>query len=184
MSTHTKHVTADELLGMPDDGVRRELVAGELREMAPAGHEHGRIAMRFSAPLGVYVEEHGLGAVYAAETGFLIARDPDTVRGPDVAFVGRERLALAERGRSYFPGAPDLSVEVVSPGDSYTEVEAKVEEWLGAGCQMVVVVNPRNRSLKVYRSQTAVSILTVGDSFDGADVIPGFALPLTRIFVE
>ena len=182
MSTHTELKTAEDLLRMPDDGKRRELVAGEVREMAPSGHEHGRVTMRFSGPLSLFVDEHELGAVYAAETGFLLAKDPDTVRGPDVAFVVRERLATAPKGRGYFPGAPDLAVEVISPGDTYSEVEAKVEEWLEAGSRMVVVVNPRNETLKVYRGLTDVTRLTVVDTFDGADVVPGFRLPVRRIF--
>jgi Uma2 family endonuclease len=184
MSTHIQHFTADELLRMPDDGKRRELIAGELREMAPSGHEHGRVTMRFSGPLSVFVDDNGLGAVYAAETGFLLAQDPDTVRAPDIAFVRQERLSNAMRGRGYYPGAPDLAVEVISPGDTYSEVEAKVEEWLKAGCRMVVVANPRNQTLKVYRSVTDVLVLTLVDTFDGAEVVPGFTLTVRRIFPE
>jgi Uma2 family endonuclease len=184
VSTHTELKTAEDLLGMPDDGMRRELVAGELREMAPSGHEHGRVTMRLSSPLALHVDEHGLGAVYAAETGFLLARDPDTVRAPDIAFVRSDRLATAPSGRGYFPGAPDLAVEVISPGDTYSEVEAKVEEWLNAGTQMVVVVNPRNRTLKVHRSRTEIAVLTDADTFDGGDVVPGLRLAVSRVFPE
>ena len=182
MSIHTDIKTAEDLFAMPDNGLRRELVAGELREMAPAGDYHGRVTMQFSGPLSVFVDEHDLGAVYAAETGFLLAENPDTVRGPDVAFVTRERVAARGKMRGYFPGAPDLVVEVVSPGDAYGEVEAKVEEWLSAGSRMVVVANPRNETLKVHRSLTAVTRLTVSDTFDGADVVPGFRIAVRRIF--
>jgi Uma2 family endonuclease len=184
MSTRTNHLTADDLLRMPDDGKRRELVVGKLREMPPSGHEHGRVAMRFSGPLSVFVEENDLGAVYAAETGFLLAQDPDTIRGPDMAFVTRERVAAVPGGQGYFPGAPDLAVEVVSPGDTYSEVEAKVGEWFAAGCRMVVVANPRNRTVKVYRSITEVTILIADDTFDGGDVVPGFRILVRRIFPE
>ena len=184
MSTQTQQITADDLLRMPDDGTRRELVSGELREMPPSGHEHGRVTMKFSGPLSLFVDEHDLGAVYAAETGFLLAENPDTVRGPDVAFVTRDRVASVTGRRGYFPGAPDLAIEVVSPGDTYSEVEAKVEEWLDHGCRMVVVTNPRNRTLKVYRSRTAVTVLTTDDTFDGSDVVPGFRLPVRQIFPE
>jgi len=121
-------------------------------------------------------------AAVKPETGFLLARNPDTVRAPDVAFVARERLATAPKGRGYFPGPPDLAVEVISPGDTYAEVEAKVEEWLAAGSRMVVVVNPRNETLKVYGSLIDVTRLTVADTFDGGDVVPGFRLPVRRIF--
>jgi Uma2 family endonuclease len=182
MTTETRYVTAEELLQTPDDGLRRELVRGEVRETSPAGHEHGRTAMRFGTPLGRYVEENDLGEVYAAETGFLLARDPDTVRAPDVAFVTRERAAVVGDAPGYFPGAPDLAVEVVSPNDTYAEVEAKIGEWLDAGCRMVVVVNPSNRTVKVHRSATEVAALTVDDAIDGADVIPGWSLPVRRLF--
>lgn len=184
MSTHTDQWTADELLQMPDQGVRRELVAGELREMPPSGQEHGRVTIRFAGPLYQFVEERKLGAVFAAETGFLLATNPDTVRGPDVAFVTHERLASVPPGRGYFPGAPDLAVEVVSPSDSYAEVEAKVQDWLDAGCRMVVVVNPRNQTLKVYRSITQITVLTTADTFDGGKLLPGFQLPVKRLFPE
>jgi Uma2 family endonuclease len=182
MTTDAKHMTARDLLRLPDDGIRRELVQGELREMPPSGHTHGRVAMRFSWPLGQFVDEHDLGEVYAAETGFLLAEDPDTVRGADAAFVARERVTQVEDDRGYFPGAPDLAVEVISPGDRYAEVEAKVEEWLDAGCRMVVVVNPRNRTVKVYRGMTDITVLTGDDSFDGEEVVPGFRLALPRLF--
>lgn len=184
MTTEIQITTADELLHMPDDGKRRELVLGEVREMTPAGHEHGRLAMSFAVPLATYVREHDLGAVYAAETGFVLAKNPDTVRAPDAAFVARERLAAVGKGTGYFPGAPDLAVEVISPGDTYAEVEAKVDDWLAAGCRMVVVVSPRNRTLKVLRSVTEITVLTADDVFDGGDVLPGFRLPLAAIFAD
>jgi Uma2 family endonuclease len=182
MSTHTDLKTADDLLRMPDDGMRRELVAGELREMAPAGHEHGRVTMKLAGPLALYVDQHNLGAVFAAETGFLLAQDPDTVRAPDVALVVRERLTAAPPGPGYFPGPPDLAVEVISPGDTYSEVEATVEQWLDAGSRMVVVVNPRSRTLKVHRSVTEIMVLTDTDTWDGGDVVPGFRIPFASIF--
>ncbi len=184
MSTSIQQITADELLIMPNNNMRRELVAGELREMAPSGQEHGCVAMMVSISLGGYIEEHKLGKIYAAETGFHLETDPDTVRAPDFAFVSREHLASVQQGRGFFPGPPDLAVEVISPSDTYSEVEEKVEEWLNAGCRMVVVVNPRNRTLKVYRTVTDITVLTVEDTFDGADVVPGFQLLVRRIFSE
>jgi Uma2 family endonuclease len=182
MTTEVKQFTAQDLLRMPDDGTRRELVQGELREMPPSGHTHGRVAIKFSWPLAQFVEEHDLGEVYAAETGFLLAEAPDTVRGADAAFVLQARVVEVTDERGYFPGAPDLAVEVISPGDRYTDVEAKVEEWLKAGCRMVVVVNPRNRTVKVYRGLTDIKVLTCDDTFDGEDVVPGFRLALNRLF--
>lgn len=152
--------------------------------MTPAGHTHGRVAMRAAWPLAQHVEERGLGVVYAAETGFILARDPDTVRAPDVAFIRRERVEEVGETGGYWPGAPDLAVEVVSPGDTYAEVESKVAEWLGAGVRVVIVVDPSNRVVKVHRSLTDVTVLTEDDEVDGADVIPGWRLPVRRLFSE
>ncbi len=182
MSNRLGVITADELLHMPDNGMRRELVAGELKEMTPSGHEHGFVTLHMSGPLYAFVMEKNLGAVFAAETGFILATDPDTVRAPDVAFVVRDRYSSLSKTRGFFPGPPDLAVEVISPSDTYSEVEEKVEAWLNAGCRVVVVVNPRNRTLKVYRSPTDVSLLTLADTFRCADLLPGFELPVSKIF--
>lgn len=182
MTTEVRVVTAEELLRMPDDGFRYELVRGELRKMSPAGHTHGRVAMRFGSRLDHYVDAHDLGVVYAAETGFLIDRDPDTVRAPDVAFVRRDRLELADRSRGYFPEAPDLAVEVISPGDTYSEVEEKAMAWLAAGTRMVLVVDPRRRTVTRYRSFGDITILTEADIIDGEDVVPGWTIRVADLF--
>ena len=181
-ATRTRLMTADELLDMPDDGWRYELIRGELIRMSPAGNRHGKFAMRMGTPLGVYVEDNDLGEVYAAETGYFLAFDPDTVRAPDVSFISRERLDEIGETDGYWPDAPGLAVEVISPNDRYTEVEAKVLDWLDAGTRMVIVVNPRTRTVRVYRSPSDVTDLTMDDTIDGADVVPGWRLPVARIF--
>ena len=183
MDVVRQQVTADELLHMPDDGFRYELVRGELRRMAPAGNVHGRVAMSFAWRLARHVEENRLGTVYAAETGFRLATDPDTVRAPDVAFVSRERVEAVGEVEGYWPGAPDLAVEVISPNDSHVEVEEKVFDWLEAGTKMVLAVNPRRRSVTLYRSQSDITIVTGTDVLDGGDVVPGFQLTLQEIFM-
>jgi Uma2 family endonuclease len=182
MSTTIETITAERLLRMPDDGFRYELVRGELRKMSPAGHKHGRIAMRVARPLDNHVTANKLGAVYAAETGFLISSDPDTVRAPDVAFVSQRRLDEVGDVEGYWPGAPDLVVEVISPSDTYTEVEEKVFEWIAAGARMVVVVNPRKRAVTVYRSLADIRVLTENDSLDGGDVVVGWTMLVKDIF--
>jgi Uma2 family endonuclease len=183
MSVTHQLVTADELLHIPDDGFRYELVQGELRKMAPAGHEHGSTTINITLPLGQYVRDHELGKVYAAETGFKLATDPDTVRAPDVAFVSSERVEAAADVKGYWPGAPDLAVEVISPGDLYTEVDEKVTDWLNAGTRMVIVVNPRKRSVTVYHSASDIKILNENDTLEGGDVVPGWAMPVREIFI-
>ncbi|HLF96615.1 MAG TPA: Uma2 family endonuclease, partial [Methylococcaceae bacterium] len=119
--------------------------------------------------------------VFAAETGFILARDPDTVRAPDVAFIRQDRLEQTGIPTGYWPGAPDLAVEVISPSDTYTEVEDKVCDWLEAGTRLVIVVNPRKQAVTVYRSAKQVRLLTGDEVLDGADVIPGWALPVSEI---
>ena len=181
MAVTEKLMTASDLLQMPDDGFRYELVRGELRQMAPAGQGHGGVTVNITVPLGVYVKQQNLGRVYAAETGFVISNEPDTVRAPDVAFVRKERLVdLSLKG--YFPGFPDLVVEVISPNDVYGEVEEKVAEWLSAGTSKVIVVNPRQQTVKVHRSLTEITVLTEDDVLDGGDVVPGWQLPVREIF--
>jgi Uma2 family endonuclease len=183
MSTRTQLITAEELLEMPDDGYRYELVSGELRKMPPAGHVHGRLTATLTASLGQHVATNRLGAVYAAETGFILRRNPDTVRAPDVAFIRQERVEEVGDAAGYWPGAPDLAVEVISPSDTYSEVEEKVFEWLDAGTLMVLVVNPRMRSVTVYRSLTDISVLTQNDTLDGGNVVPSWTLPVKDIFL-
>ena len=122
-----------------------------------------------------------LGAVYN-ETGFLLVSDPDTVRAPDASFISRERLNKVGETDGYWPGAPDLVVEVISPNDRYTEVEAKVSEWLNAGSRMVIVVNPRRRAVRVHRSPTEIDDLVEGDTIDGSDVVPGWSMPISGLF--
>jgi len=182
MSTTVQSMTAADLLRLPADGRRYELIRGELRQMAPAGPTHGRLAMRIAAHLFQHVEAHHLGTVYAAETGFQLTQDPDTVRAPDVAFVSRQRLEAVGEIEGYWPGAPDIAVEVISPSDRYTDVEAKVVEWLEAGSQMVIVVNPRQRSVTVSHSRTDMVRLTEEDVLDGGALVPGWQLPIKEVF--
>ncbi len=176
-------LTAEELWKMPDDGYRYELVKGVLRKMPPAGFEHGIRSVKIGRHLDAHVEKHGLGCVCGAETGFTIARNPDTVRAPDAAFVRRE--AIAERGivKGYWEGAPDLAVEVISPGDTYTEVAEKVEDWLTAGCAMVWVINPRRETVEVHRPGEESTVLSGADILEGGDVVEGFRCEVEELFV-
>jgi Uma2 family endonuclease len=182
MSTAAQLMTADELWRLPDDGMRHELIRGELTTMPPSGAEHGGTTVNLATPLDQHARSHDLGRVLAAETGFVLARDPDTVRAADVAFVEKGRIPRGGLPREFFPGAPNLAVEVVSPSDTLVEVQEKVEEWLTAGAQMVWVVNPRNRTVTVYRSPTKPIVLTANDELDGQDVVPGFRIRVSELF--
>ncbi len=182
MSTTVQVMTADELLLMPKDGFRYELVKGELKKMSPAGFEHGVIGMNLGMLLARYVKANKLGDVCLAETGFKIASAPDTVLAPDVSFVRRERIPESGRPQAFYPGAPDLAVEVVSPGDTKKEVAGKVEDWLAAGCQAVWVINSKRRTVVIHRPQTEALTLTEDDELDGQDVVPGFRCSVSEIF--
>jgi Uma2 family endonuclease len=140
------------------------------------------VAMSVAWRLAQYVDENRLGTVYAAETGFTLSTDPDTVRAPDVAFVSRARVEAVGEVEGFWPEAPDLAVEVISPGDSYTDVEEKVFAWLEAGTKMVVVINPRQRSATVYKSPSDITALAEADVLAGGDVVPGFELAVREIF--
>jgi len=183
-ATLTKPVTADELLAMPDDGQCYELVKGELRMAPPPGFEHGEITMNLAGPLYQHVKSNSLGVVFAAETGFKLESNPDTVRAPDVAFMRRARVQETGRVPGYGSGAPDLAVEVLSPSDRTIEVEEKVAEWLAAGARMVWVVSPKLHTVTVYRSLTDIVTLTEKDALDGGDVVPGFKINVTEIFAS
>lgn len=181
MSVATRTINADELLRMPADGFRYELVRGEIRKMTPAGGRHGVVAMGIGAGLDRHVRANQLGVVCGAETGFRISTNPDTVRAPDVAFVRRERIEQTGIPDGFWPGAPDLAVEVVSPSDSYTEVQDKVLDWLAAGTRMVVVVDPGKRVVSVHRAHAA-TLLTENDVLSGEDVVPGWSVPVKDLF--
>lgn len=181
-STTTKLVTADELLMMPDDGSHYELVKGELKRMPPTGRAHGEVTMELAVPLHQYVKLNKLGQVYAAETGFKLESNPDTVRAPDIAFVRAERIQSAGRVEGYGEGAPDLAVEVLSPGNTKREMAEKVEDYFAAGARLVWIVSPKLKTVTVYRSLTDITTLTEKDTLDGGEVVPGFQIAVTEIF--
>src|SRR5277367_1966613 len=145
MSTQTRLMTADEFLELPDDGLLHELIRGEVVTMSLPGGEHGEIAGEIFRLVANHVKPAKLGKTYAAETGFLIERDPDTVRGPDVAFVRAERISKIVNPDKHVPFAPDLAVEVLSPNDRADSVDEKVQMWLAAGSTAVWTVDPMEK---------------------------------------
>ena len=181
MTTTPQTLTAEDLWRMPDTE-RRELVKGELRTMAPAGFDHGAVITNLAFLLTQHVKANQLGLVLGAETGFLLARNPDTVRGADIAFVSNARLPAAGRPTGYFPGPPDLAVEVVSPGDTLQDVEDKVDDYLAAGTKLVWVVNPRRRTVTIHRPQETPKLLADTQTLTGDEVVPAFTCPVAEIF--
>jgi Uma2 family endonuclease len=176
-------LTVEEFERLPDeDRYRIELVRGMLvREPRPGG-EHGVVSSELFSRLDRHVRAAGLGRVLM-ETGFRLPGSPATVRGPDVAFLARERLP-AQAPRSFWDVAPDLAVEVISPTDRWTRVQDKAFDYLDAGTREVWVVDPRARRVTVYRSRTESLVLGVESTLTGGAVLPGFELSLTELFAE
>ncbi len=150
--------------------------------MAPAGNVHGRIAMNIGTPLHQHVGTNGLGVVFVAESGFKISSDPDTVRAPDTAFVRQEHVEAVGDVEGYWPRAPALAVEVVSPDDRFSQVEEKVTDWLAAGTRMVIVADPPGKALTVRRSEKEALIHFEGETVEGGEVVPGWTLPVADVF--
>lgn len=177
--TIVKSMTADEFEASPF-AETHELIRGELYPIMPAGTLHGIVTNRLSAYLTIYVTENALGEVTAAETGFKL-KNNSTV-GADVAFIGKENLARYGVPDSFFPTAPDVAVEVISPGNTSEEITTKVEDYLSSGSRLVWIVYPKRKIVVVYRTNNTVSFLHETDELEGEDVIPDFRIPLSKIF--
>jgi Uma2 family endonuclease len=177
MAVEPRLMTADELLALPDDGMRHELIDGELRTTAPAAGPHGSDGMRIVAPVSSHLYANNLGEAFLAETGFVLRRDPDTVRAPDFAFIRAERWPAGGLPEGYVTIAPDLVLEVVSPGDTATEVREKVDEWLRFGVGAVWVLYPGPR-MDVYLGDGRVQTYGPEDEVDGGEALPGFRMGL------
>jgi len=174
----TRVFTDDELLHMPKDGFKRELVDGEL-VVSPAGWLHARIVARLVARLGAFVQQNGLGDVLGSNALYVLA--PDNKRAPDVSFVTAGRLERDAHEMAFPHFAPDLAVEILSPGDSPRQVLAGVGEYLAAGVRLVWVIDPEQRRAVVYRSLTDVRQIGAQGALEGEDLLPGFGCPLAEV---
>ncbi len=175
-------MTAEQLLRYRHEPYRQELIAGRLYEMEPTGAEHGVVEGRIYALLTRHVEATSLGTTFVGEVGFQIASDPDTVRAPDVAFVTKERVDAIGIPRGFWPGPPDLAVEVVSPGDSHSAVEGKAMQWLDGGTRAVVAVDPLRRTATVYRARQDIRVLSASEPLDLGDVVPSWSPSVGAFF--
>ena len=180
--TDTKRLTADDLLRLYSEGVRGELIRGELCQTMPTGHEHGKIVANLTVLLGMFIKPRKLGELTASDAGVWLERDPDTVREPDIAYFSAEKMPPGVRVTGYAEVTPDLVVEVASPSDSLREVNDKALMWLSYGVRLVWVVNPDSRSVDVYRAGRAASTLTENDSLEGLDALPGFTCAVSEVF--
>lgn len=174
--------TADQLFSLAADGYRYELIAGEIKMMSPAGGQHGRVASQIAYLLKRHVDTHHLGVVYAAETGFLIQTNPDTVLAPDAAFVSTARHRTLEDETGYLPLAPDLAVEVISPNDRFSRVEAKALTWLDAGTKLVLLIDPAEQTIHAYRSRKRIDIYHPEETVDCSDAVRGWQLTGKDVF--
>ena len=184
VTTHPgQSATVEDLYRFPDDGRRYELVAGTVVSEPLPGFRHGRVVARIVSRLRAFAEAQGLGEVVTADTGFVLARGPDTLRGPDVAFVAKGRLPSATEESRAFEGPPDLAVEVVSPSNRPEEIRAKVADYLAAGSRLVWVVDPdpERRTITVYESLLAPRVLGADEEVGGADVLPGFRSQVSEL---
>jgi len=181
MSAVAKLYTAEDLERLSVQGCRYELIQGELRTMSPTGGAHGNATDRLAAYARMYIDEAGLGECFAAETGFVIASAPDTVLAPDWAFIAEERLPDPIPD-GYVPVVPDIVAETRSPNDTRKETAEKIRQWLQAGVRMVLELDPKARRMVVYRPGLEPKTLEIGDEFSGEDVLPGFSLPIAKLF--
>ncbi len=173
-------ISGEELLEMGDIGPC-ELVEGRIIKMSPTKMPHGKYEMRLVRYLGNFVEEHQLGEVSGGEVGIYTRRDPDTIRGADLLYISHARLADATPG-GFLDVAPELVVEILSPTDRWGEVRKKLREYFEIGVMVVLIVEPDEKVISLYRSPTEVEEFSQEESLKIADVLPGFELSLSSLF--
>ncbi|MEI8194503.1 MAG: Uma2 family endonuclease [Phycisphaerae bacterium] len=182
MTAAVRLLTIEDVWKMPDNGGHIELICGELHPMSPANSLHGKLAMTLGAAIHQFARGNALGVVVSAETGFIITRNPDTLLAPDAAFIRRDRIPADGLSDKFFDGPPDLAVEIMSPHDSWQEVEHKTDLYINAGTRLVWIVNPKAKSVTVYQPGGQIKLLRAPDALSGEDVLPGFTLPIAEIF--
>jgi Uma2 family endonuclease len=181
MPASARLLTAEEFAAIPDDEYRYELVAGRVVRMSPPGARHGALATRIATMLDRHISSQRLGVVLTP-SGFQLTRRPDTVREPDVAVVRQERIPAGGVPEGFWPGPPDLAVEILSPGDRRSDVLEKVDDYLRHGTSMVWVVDPPRQSVTVYRPLAPPLRHGAGDTLDAGEVVPGFACQVRELF--
>ena len=181
MPVHQRLVTAEEFARIPNDDYHYELVEGRVVRMSPPGSRHGVLATRIASLLHQHVAAHQLGAVMTC-AGAKLAANPDTVREPDIAFVRQDRIPATGVPDGFWPGAPDLAVEITSPGDRPSEIRTKVDDYVARGVRLVWVVDPKKKTVTAHTPQSPPVTLGADDLLDAGDVIPGFSCTVSRIF--
>jgi Uma2 family endonuclease len=176
-------LTAEEFAALPDmPGIQLELVRGRVIEVAGTGAWHGFIVGLVFEAINAFARKHRLGAAFADNVSYIVGRGPDVVRIPDASLVSRDRIAKHGIPEAFWPFAPDLAVEVVSPGDDAQDVYGKVHEYLDGGTRLVWVLWPAYRAATVYEQGGVVRELGADDVLDGGEVLPGFSHRLGDFF--
>ncbi len=181
--THTQPLTGTELAAMQDIGLC-DLVDGEIVSMTPPGFDHGEIELNIASEIRAFVRAHNLGRVSGGEAGIYTARNPDTVRGVDVMFISHERYTRRTINLTFLDVAPDLVVEILSPGNSLSETLQKLREYFAIGVRLVWLVDPPVQSVYAYRALTDMREFTAEDDLSGEDVLPGFSLRVASLFAK
>jgi len=181
--TIANHATIADLARIAASDDRYELIRGELRRVSPTGGEHAGILIELGFHLRGFAGQRGLGRVFGGDPGIILARNPDTLLAPDLAFVRADRLPPPNELPGFFRIVPDLVVEIVSPSDPPRDVEEKVALCLAAGVRLVWLVHPARRTVTVYAPNDQPRVLGPADTLDGGDVLPGFRLPVAAVFV-
>jgi len=176
-------MSLEEFYALPEDGLKHELQSGLLVSEPPRGFRNGRMILELGSLLRQHVRENDLG-VATGESGYLLAASPATVRGPDIAFVSKSRLAGIDDSVRAFPGAPDLAIEVLSPGNAPAAMHAKVADYLAAGTRLVWVVDCDARTITEYEKLLEPRTLGIDDRLDGRDVVPGFSVAIADVLRE
>lgn len=174
-------LTVEEFEALPEEEGKVELSRGRLVREPPVGASHGWVAVNLAVPIREHVRRHGLGAVFV-EVGYVLSREPATVRGPDLSFLAADRLPPEGMPPGFWRLAPDLAVEIVSPSNTLPELQEKVLQYLEAGTRLVWIVDPTTRTAIEYRSRDDIRLLTGAEELDGGDVLPGFRVTLREIF--
>lgn len=182
MATTTNLLTAEQYFALPDLGYPSELVRGEIVMMNVPYYRHGLVCSNIILELGLFGRQHDLGRTVSNDSGVITERDPDSVRGPDVAFYSYQRIPKGEIPSGYPNAKPELIFEVKSPSDRWNDLRAKVVEYHKAGVTLVCVVDPEAESATVYPADRQEAIYRGDDVLTLPDVLPGFSVPVKKFF--
>jgi Uma2 family endonuclease len=178
-------MTAEELMALPDDGIHRELIRGELREqsMPARNRKHSRVETRVAQLLANWLDEQPKprGLIHTGDAGFRLIRDPETLVGIDVAYASAELVARTDGKHAFYDGPPVLAVEILSPSDKHEEIVEKIGLYLGVG-SVVWVVDPDLQNVTVYRPGQEEELFNARQELTGEPYLPGFRVPVVRLF--